>query len=184
MKMTLTREFYAKTGATEIKDDQSSAIVYAYEEHGKFYLQGFSGRKAKPDFHFWYRNEAERTQKQERFFAGHRAAEQAKATRAAERKAPHTLKVGNILVASWGYSMTLVDFYEVVAVTAHGATLEMVGSTVVDGDAGYSGRVIANPEQRTGKMTKVRVPADNSPKVGNTWARPWDGSSQYFNRVD
>lgn len=185
MKMTLNREFYVKAGATKVQHKASTAVVYAYEANGRFYLQGFSGRKAKPDFHYWYPTSAKRELKAQGFFAAVQAAEELVAARKAERSRPHTLKIGDVLVSSWGYSMTLVDFYEVIEITKHGATLEKIGDTLVTGEAGYSGTLVADPAQRTGKTLKVRVPADNSPKVrDNGWARVWDGKPCYFNRMD
>jgi hypothetical protein len=44
------------------------------------------------------------------FIAGRKQAAEAKAKRQAERKAPHTLKVGDILVSSWGYDQTNIDY--------------------------------------------------------------------------
>lgn len=50
-----------------------------------------------------------------------------------------TPKIGDILVSSWGWDQTNVDFYEVVAVTKSSVRIRLVKSKVVDG------RVVAVP---------------------------------------
>lgn len=54
----------------------------------------------------------------------------------------HGVKVGDIYYTSWGYDMTIVDFFQVISVTAKRAKLKKISSKVVDGSAGYSGKVI------------------------------------------
>ena len=56
----------------------------------------------------------------------------------------HSLKVGNILVASWGYDQTNIDFFEVLAVLPKSVKLVMINKRSVD-DNGPTVRVIPIP---------------------------------------
>lgn len=49
--------------------------------------------------------------------------------RRAERTAPHTLKVEDILYASWGYDQTNIDYYKVTKTTKHTVDLVKIGKT-------------------------------------------------------
>lgn len=54
----------------------------------------------------------------------------------------HGVKVGDIYYTSWGYDMTIINFFQVIGVTAKRAKLKEIGSKIVEGSAGYSGKVI------------------------------------------
>ncbi len=190
MRMTLTREMFIPTVAmfpdmVEIRDDQSSAVVYTYTNaKGQPVMKAFDGRKAKPTAFYRYNTVAERDKASNLFVQGIRGREQAVLNRRAESRAPHSLKVGDIMYCSWGHSMTLCDFYEVVAITPHGATVEQIGSKVVKGDA-HAGNVVADATVRTGKISRHRVGADNIVKIESfAHAHLDDGRSHYVNRND
>lgn len=101
------------------------------------------------------------------------------------------IKIGDVLVCSWGYSMTLVDFYKVVKVTAKSAYLAKMGSKVVEQDnyAGHS-RVMPSGICSTEKplmrrIQKSRYDGSLYCKITDyQYARPWDGNSKYFNDMD
>ncbi|WP_245572963.1 hypothetical protein [Lichenihabitans psoromatis] len=73
----------------------------------------FHGKATKPDWHQVFSDEAAREKAVRRHLESYRPA----ATRRAERRVlaskPHGLEVGHVLVASWGYDQTNVDFYQV-----------------------------------------------------------------------
>ena len=46
------------------------------------------------------------------------------------KTAPHTLAVGDILYSSWGYSMTIVNWYQVIAVTPKMVTVAEIRSRI------------------------------------------------------
>lgn len=87
-------------------------------ESGKTYMMGFSGRRTKPDFNYSFR-----TPGQANIFldAWHKkliTTAEFKETRKSETAMKKTqqqtaLAVGDILVASWGYEQTNVDYYQV-----------------------------------------------------------------------
>lgn len=109
------REFYIPKGATKFADRNSTAVVYAYENDKFTFLLGFHGRAQKPDFHFRYgldeKGRARREAKAKQHFASIKERE----GRARNSAKPRTLKVGDVLRASWGYDQTNIDFYQVTA---------------------------------------------------------------------
>ena len=186
MKLNLTREFYIPTGALKVAHKKSSAVAYLYtNRRGKPAAVMFQGKAAKPAQQFYYADEARRERAVTLFFQGIQGREEAVRQRRVADKAPHSLETGMILVAQWGYSMSLVDFYEVVATTAGGVTLEEIGSTTVSGTAGYSGTVVADASVRKGKFFKVRANHENRVKISDSSrARVWNGAPCYFNQMD
>jgi hypothetical protein len=113
--LTLTREFYIPKNAELIKDEQSDAVVYVHD-NGKPTAMGFAGRAQKPLFHHCYRSGEERERAVLRFFQTRREHTARKIQQREERKAfTHGCQVGDILVSTWGYDQTNVDFYEIVA---------------------------------------------------------------------
>ncbi len=57
--MTLTREFYTPKEAVQIAAADSSAVAYIETKSGRVHAKGFSGKRAKPDFYYTFRTEAE-----------------------------------------------------------------------------------------------------------------------------
>lgn len=111
----------------------------------------------------------------------------------------HGLKVGDILVASWGYDQTNINFYEVVKVTAKSAYLLEVQSTRV-GDSGiynlmkpvpgkYVEKTLDIYTDENGEIQQERgVPDPMLRRVNDSggvkiedwgmYAYPWDGTPQ------
>lgn len=94
------------------------------------------------------------------------------------------LEVGDVLVSSWGYEQTNVDFYKVIgpAAVGHFATLVKVGQQYVSGDH-WAGTVVAVPDQVIGApfRKKVKGGGYSGPAVkiaSYAHAVPWDGKPQ------
>lgn len=175
-------ERYIPENATEIKDDLSDAVVYTYTNGaGRPSAIGFHGKARKSDFHHWFRSEEARQRHINDFLNARRGRAKMMADRKSARLRPHTLEVGHILVASWGYEQTNVDFYEVTKVTgARTVEIREIGSNIVSGD-GHAGKVIPASGQYTGPAMRKQVDG-NEIKVGpRAWARIWDGLPKSFN---
>ncbi|GAB4180971.1 MAG: hypothetical protein Tsb002_00450 [Wenzhouxiangellaceae bacterium] len=94
---------------------------------------GFSGRRQKPDFHYFYQSSKRREECLSEWLRGleNKARERRQARQ--ERQAfVTTLKVDDVLVACWGYEQTNVDWYPVVSMSATGKTVEARGSKPFD----------------------------------------------------
>lgn len=102
-------------------------------------------------------------------------------------------KVGDILSCTWGYSMTLVDFYKVIKVSPSGksVTVQRLASDCVEGHAGYEGYVMPSPhphslnEVHKNKRIKPAYGGGYGVKITDSqYASLWNGKKEYFNRMD
>ncbi|NMZ71352.1 hypothetical protein SAMN05216370_0033 [Pseudomonas peli] len=114
-KTKLTRAELIPTGYTETLRDDSCGLLVVTSPDG-LSAKGFSGRSVKSDFFYKFGSKdalevyVSKWAKTVRDEAARRQAERA------ERNAPHSLKERDVLVSSWGYEQTNVEFYEVVRV--------------------------------------------------------------------
>jgi len=103
------------------------------------------------------------------------------------------LGIGTVLVCSWGYSMTLVDFYKVLKETDKTALVQKIGS-IEKGDGGYlTGTAIPDESKNGDEQLRIYkiAPKDSrdwllkSRKTGfNKYFDKWDGQPQGFNHCD
>ena len=128
-----TRELYIPKGYTEIKDAQSEAVAYV-STSGKPCAMGFGGKRAKPDYNYIFRSEAARDEHVQKHFSAQRERAVYKEEQRAARNQATTLRVGDILVNSWGYDQTNVDFYQVVEVKPSGKSvvIRSISSEIVE----------------------------------------------------
>lgn len=96
------------------------------------------------------------------------------------------------MVDSWGYSMTIVDFYQVIRLTPKGAVVKPMTSkeeatgylsghampgTVIDGAP--ESRVQAREYGWVGTLN-----SDSGQKLERHTVRKWDGKPEYYNHCD
>lgn len=104
-------------------------------------------------------------------------------------KQPTDVEVGDILCASWGYSMTIVDFYRVVKRTKATVWLEQLESRNVSGD-GWSGTCVpvnkVKPNKDVdGKPFRINTkPFSFVCKVKSAYLEYWTGKPKAFDRND
>jgi hypothetical protein len=186
MRMIMPREFYFPKcdHLQPIDSEGTDAAIYTYETAGVAYSIGFAGKAAKPAFHFRHRNEAQRAEHIAGFIAGRKVAAEEKAKRVAERKAPHTLKIGDILVSSWGYDQTNIDFYQVTRVPgANTVEIREIGcnSSQEDFHCSMSASKVAAPDNFVGEPMLKRVSYGNSVRIASyAYAHPWDGKAKRY----
>ncbi len=157
-------------------------------------VDGLTGPKQKPFYSvicyigtagkctFYYRyNKAELRDKQiADTIAGLESSEAMKADWKASREKPHTVKVGDIIHHAWGWEQTQADFYAVLAVTAHGATIQAIQSQSLEhGAQAMSCREIPIRDAFTGEPFKVRISGDNHVGLKHGSAGVWDGQPKY-----
>jgi len=181
MRFPTTREMFIPKAAVKVADKASSAVVYIRTDaQGRPCAVGFSGKAIKPAFNCYYRSEASREGDVRRFFERVRQSETYRATVKAERAEklakPHKLTVGHILVSSWGYEQTNVDFYQITALRgARTVELRKIGS-VSHEDLSMQGTCTPRADSFTGEAFTRRVDEDNAVKLTSyAWARLWDG---------
>ena len=96
-------------------------------------------------------------------------------------KTEQAMEVGTVLCAIWGYSATLVTFYEVVAATAKMVTVRRIEAVHLK-DGGKVPKPGAFVEEKTYKRRVMPGSRHSSPYVKVTdsqWAHVWNGSPGY-----
>jgi hypothetical protein len=175
--MKKVREFYIPFGAIKVSDKHSDAVAYVFtNSKSKPAAMLFVGKQSKPLWHFYYQTEARREAAIIDAFANRRAI----LARKAEYKADEAAKTaglitGDILVCSWGYDQTNIDFYEVTA--THGKnsvticqiaghfkeTGNMTGECVPQ-----SGAFIGTPMRKIARDGRVKITSFSSARKWNT----------------
>lgn len=185
--LMLSRSSFIPKNSREERDEQTGAVVYLYEAAGALYALGFHGKAQRPDWHYRFRSDEARRQKIADHFLVFRAAAERKAARRVERSTfRHAYKVGDVLVSSWGYDQTNIDFFQVVALKgAHQVVIRKIAGESVPGPgvAPMSGYVTARPGEFIGEEMVKRVQFDGSggyvSMSSYASAYPWDGRPRY-----
>lgn len=149
----------------------------------------FTGKQSKPTWHYQFTSTSDMVKKIKESIDRVTSWEDAKAKRKADRKAPHTLKVGDILYTSWGYDQTNIDFYQVTKVIGSNTVeIREVASKNIGSDYVYENRVLAvkdaflspryEGDDQGVPMTK-RVTNNQVKVTSYASARLWDGQPKY-----
>jgi hypothetical protein len=118
--------------------EKFGAIVYTYA--GKNDMPAaiaYIGKQSKAYFHYRFMNAVQRAEHIEKFFASMERTQAFKQERKAEKTAAHSIKVGDILYASWGYDQTNIQFFQVIAVTKGTVTFGEIAQNAVEGSHGF-----------------------------------------------
>ena len=101
-----------------------------------------------------------------------------------------TLKVGQILQGSFGYSMTLNEFYVIERLSASSAWIRQVSTCVVNDDGMGGGKATPDPLlEPMGPLTRHKIQTATD---GEQWLSHkrlgslsvWDGRPKYHNTYD
>lgn len=118
------------------------SAIYTTDDGSRFYLLAFTGCALRSDGRVsgWYRSDEQRASAIERYKQGRASFHAAALTRRAAARAPHTLKVGDVLNTCWGYDQTNVEFFEVVAVRGSLVDLRELAKEREEYSTGMQGR--------------------------------------------
>ena len=97
------------------------------------------------------------------------------------------MKIGDILVAKFGYNCTLVDFYKVINRTPKMVTVQKIGSKIVSHDGyGQAGYVVADEEVVEDEVLKRKIiESTEAIKISDyCYAYKWDGNEVRFDSYD
>jgi len=98
---------------------------------------------------------------------------------------PETWEVGDIIVATFTYNMTLVKFYEIVKRTNKSFTLRQLKDKVVKGDSMQGEMVpIEGEYDKRENDVVARLNKWGSVKVNGYYCRRWDGEPVFFTHLD
>jgi hypothetical protein len=148
---------------------------------GEYYgAVAFAGKAAKPLWNYIYKDKGQRDAKIASTIQNRKGVMSYKDAQRKERaEYKHDLKVGDILVSTWGYEQTNVNFYQVIDVRDKSVVIREVGSKVSDTDRGAEyvvpvpGSFISPPEMK--RAVKGGVSVDSS----RGKASKWDGKPVY-----
>jgi len=88
--------------------------------------------------------------------------------------------VGEILVSSWGYDQTNVDFYEVVRASAASVWVVPMKQQIVRAESWASEMVVPASKKEGAKPEMFRWNKNGYARVGySEWARIYDGKPQF-----
>lgn len=157
-RFKMTREMLIPNDYQVIKSVEDHGVVVAADESGLRVI-AFAGRAQKPAFHLRFRTVERASEYVSEWLAGieRRAAEKL-AQREARKAAGHTFQVGDVLVSSWGYEQTNVDFYEVVALVGS-CTVELreIGQERGESSHGMQGVCVPVPGSFISEPIRRRV---------------------------
>lgn len=102
------------------------------------------------------------------------------------------VKIGDIFHCSWGYDMTINDYYQVVDLTPSGKSVRVrkLNKELAKSGEYFSGREMpikddfASDNVRTLRLQTSYMDTPEIKITSYSWARLWDGESNYFNHMD
>lgn len=150
----------------------------------------YAGKSSKPLFYTQFMTEESMKKKIVSTISNLMDWEDKKAERREARKAPHTLKIGDILYTSWGYEQTNVDFFQVVDLPSKCfAELRKIKSELIpsEGLSPMAGKVVGLKDKfceysdyDRNVSIKRKVSSSNTVHIsGCQTAWLWDGNAKY-----
>ena len=97
------------------------------------------------------------------------------------------MKIGDILVAKFGYNCTLVDFYKVINRTPKMVTVQKIGSKIVSHDGyGQAGYVVPDDSVIEDEILKRKIiDGRDCIKISDyQYGYIWDGNEVHFDSYD
>lgn len=178
--MKLTREFFRPADSVvENVDAIPGSEIHRYETNGAVYAAVFGGKRSKPDWHFRFKNEDHREAKIAGWIENQTARAAAAKARRAEKNGGHSLKVGDVLNASWGYDQTNVDFYQVVEVPSKCFVIVRKISGYSEDSNGPSVRVKPSKDAFISEPKRYKASKENTISVAsyaNAYQTDWNES--------
>jgi len=150
--MRIERTRFIPAGAIKVSAKDSDTIAYLFTTpRGNPAAVVYVGKGTKPYSHYSYRSEARREADLRAIFEGQAKRTQAKAERAAEKRAwVNPYKVGDLFNRSWGYDQTNVNWYEVTAVRGKALEVREIGQLRSD-TGNMSGKCVPEPGRYIGE---------------------------------
>jgi|TARA_R110002020_G_scaffold417866_1_gene627120 hypothetical protein len=184
--MAMPREFYIPKNAKEIKDVNTDAVAYVedWEDGTKYTAMVFAGKRSKYDKYYGFKTAERRDEYVKEYFEDIAASYESKKEYAEKKKAMATenqekYKVGDVLVSSWGYDQTNIDFYQIVKKTKSMVTIQKIGKEYLD--TKFASEELVKPVKNAfiGKEIKKKVGAYGVSLNTYADASLWDGQPQY-----
>lgn len=182
MRFKMQRQDYIPKNAARVDTPVDVDVeIWVYEIVGKPCAIAFNGKQNKPAWHYRFPTEERQESTIRLHIQSRRNHNEAMAKRRQERvESRHTLAIGDILYASWGYDQTNIDFYQVVKVTAKSVYVREIAQETVGNNGHGTDNVAAIADKFCGEPMLRRASADNYIKIKSyISACPWDGKPKY-----
>jgi len=146
-----------------------------------FLAIAFAAKSSKPLWHHAFRTEMSRDQYIENTAKGRRQALEEKNKRLQERREfKHEFNRGDILVSSWGYDQTNIDYYEVTKVIGPQMIEMRKISKKYVGASGQSDIVMPDPGNYAGPSLRKKVSPNHYVSLNSfSSAHKWDGKPDH-----
>jgi hypothetical protein len=176
------REFYIPKHMTKMPSVDGTEL-YISDVGGSILACGFSGKKAKYDFYNRFITIESRDAFIKKWQDKIKSWADVKQKRKDERKAPHTIKVGDIMYSSWGYEQTNVDWYQVTKlIGSKMVEIKQIRGSRTQDELGDRGTVMPVKDSFINDAKPIRkIVSNNKIKIAsytNAWI--WDGKSKYY----
>lgn len=173
-------------GTDPLLPEGTDLAIWKYEDVGSAgvvrpYAIAFAGKQSKPLWHHVFRTEDQRENEiNETISARKRTLEYKNKIQQERNEFKHEFNVGDILVSSWGYDQTNVDFYEVVSILGPSMVgIREIGKKVVKTEQ-TTDYVVAVPGSYDGPTLRKKVSPGHRVRITSyASASKWDGKPQY-----
>lgn len=185
----LARESHIPSKASNrirIAAKDSSLVVYVFDYTDRPYSIGFRGCSNKPLWHGRHKSNEDRQKYVAKWFSSIAASEKThndyKAKNREQRKAAHTLKVGDILYTSWGYEQTNVGWYQVTKiVTDKTVEIRKIAGDYDESNGWLSGKTMPKKDHFVGDAFRKRVSSRNTIAIDSyATAYLWEGQPVHW----
>ena len=150
-----------------------SCDVYLFETaDGKPAARGYKGRAYKPTFVYRFRDVGKRAEFLGRWMKENYDQAQLKATQIFSNKT-RSLKIGDVLCASWGYEQTNIDYYMVVKLVGKvSVDIVQIGKQKLeDGPQSMTGRCVPDKSVTFGDVMRKKPDGDGIKIASYCWAK-------------
>ena len=188
-KLYLTKYAQSNTSKYDaITYADAGVEIWIYTKDTGLYAAAFPIKGKNSIWHYRFKNREQLDGKIKELVDSRLARKKEVAERKAKRLAQHSLKVGDILYASWGYDQTNIDWFKVDKLIGKSkVTLVPLGSKFAgETPEGYDNRVL--PAEQVNRNAFIADGSKNYMVNGSNnsvtlssyaWARPWDGQPLY-----
>jgi len=189
MKTTFSKETKRET-INQILLSKPDAMVTEYKGNKIYTYTNPKGyptmavlpkNKSKLTNHFLYRNAEQFTNALTEYKATVDRAEQYKIERVAiGKQKAEELKAGDILIASWGWEQTNINFYLILSKINQTVEIIEIGKDKIYERDDY-GTCTPNPDRKIGEVMRKRINMYGGVKINDCWnAYKHDGSAVYW----
>lgn len=130
--MAVKQGRYIPPNAREVAHPEGLGVCYVVDGPKSVAVTAYAGAQSKHAFYEAHRTLEQAQKHIDAFFASLTNWRDIKRKRAANRTRPHTLQVGQVVVNSWGYDQTNIDYYQVIGVSPNFVTLRAIRAKVTE----------------------------------------------------